>query len=270
MRKTILIAAVIAAIVGWHVWVWTSMRYGSLRINPVSDVATLELPGPAAFGVTDPQEVAAFEGGRALAAVPIVENKLNLYARRYFDLYALALPYRVNIVNRVDEHLSPNAADEVMGEKIARAAEQVEKGNLGTLQARQLAAIESVLQQDEKEWLQGKFKPVYGCADSSTDCRRDFLNTISYRPVNLSPSGQPGLIVQADFFCGSHGCQLYVLKQSGNGYQNVLNEVGGLGSVTVASTTTNGFFDLIADTGTVAFPEQTRYMWDGSKYAKAK
>jgi len=72
-------------------------------------------------------------------------------------------------------------------------------------------------------------------------CRRDFLKMIAYRPVTLSPSGQQGLIVRADLFCGSRGCQVYVLKQGESGYQVVLNEVGSLHSVTVANTTTNGF-----------------------------
>jgi len=54
----------------------------------------------AESGITDPQEIAAFEGTRALVAVPIAENKLSVYARQYVDLYALLIPYRVTVVDQ--------------------------------------------------------------------------------------------------------------------------------------------------------------------------
>ncbi len=201
----------------------------------------------------------------------------------------MLIPYRVTILDRAalsalqpessetqpEKTLPPlptnSSADDVDGEKINRAAEQVVKGNLGTPDARQLAAIELVLKKDEDDWLRGEFKQYSSCSESAVaNCRRDFLKTIEYRPVTLSPSGQQGLIVQATFFCGSHGCQIYVLKQGNSGYEVVLTEVGTLNSVATAKTTTNGFYDIISETGTVAYPEQTKYVWNGSKFAEGK
>lgn len=102
MRKagiTVLIIAVLVFI--WHLILWSMWGGPYVNINPITDVAIVKMPGPSAFGITDPQTAAAFEGGRDLTGVPIGEHKLNNYARQYLDVYAMVLPYRVSIVNQV-------------------------------------------------------------------------------------------------------------------------------------------------------------------------
>lgn len=108
MKKVVLLVVFFAAVVVWHIFVCNSMDNVYWSINPLTDVATLKMPGAASIGITDPAEKAGFEGGRALVGVPIAENKLNLYARQYFDLYAWIVPYRVAIKdNAVESTSSP-------------------------------------------------------------------------------------------------------------------------------------------------------------------
>jgi hypothetical protein len=100
MKKLVAIIVLVAVIAGWHVYVWMSMENEYYTINPLTDVAILKMPGAASYGITDPQEAAGFNGGRDLVGVPAAERKLNLYARRYLDLYAMIVPYRVNIIDK--------------------------------------------------------------------------------------------------------------------------------------------------------------------------
>ena len=157
---------------------------------------------------------------------------------------------------------------DVMGDVVA--ADEVQKGDLSTPQAQRLKAIESALQQDEETWY--RKSEDWHCAELRlTDCRRDFLNAVEYRPVVLGTGGREGLVVEVelqDFGCGSHGCQIFVLRKIANGYQKVLRELGGLHSVTVTGTATDGYYDLVVEGGTVAYPEQTKYIWDGLKYSQ--
>ena len=102
MKKTRAVAPIIflLLVVVWHGVVSHSMENESYQINPLTDVVTLKLPGAAAYGITDPQEAAGFNGGRDLVGVPNAEHKLNLYARDHLDVYAMVVPYRVNIVDK--------------------------------------------------------------------------------------------------------------------------------------------------------------------------
>ncbi len=103
MKKLVLVAILFAGIILWHIFVSISMENAYWSINAVTDVATVKMPGAASVGITDPIEKVGFEGGRSLVAVPIAENKLNLYARQYFDLYAWIVPYRVRIQDKPAE-----------------------------------------------------------------------------------------------------------------------------------------------------------------------
>lgn len=101
MKKTkIIIPIIIGLVVAWHVVVCLSMNNEYYDVNPLTDVATLKLPGAAAYGITDPAEATGFKWGRALTGVPAAEYQLNLYARKYLDLYALIIPYRVSIIDK--------------------------------------------------------------------------------------------------------------------------------------------------------------------------
>jgi hypothetical protein len=83
-----------------------SMENECYNINPLTDVATLKMPGA---------ERLAFTGGRDLyihdtvVVLPAAERKLrviqvrsclNHYARQYLDLYAVIVPYRVNAIDK--------------------------------------------------------------------------------------------------------------------------------------------------------------------------
>jgi hypothetical protein len=94
MRKAIPILIVLVAIAGWHFYVCMSWRMNECYdINPLTDVATLKMPVPGAVRL-------ALTGGRDLVGLPAAGRKLNLCARQYLDLYAMIVPYRVNIIDK--------------------------------------------------------------------------------------------------------------------------------------------------------------------------
>jgi hypothetical protein len=78
----------------------------SLWVNPLTDAATLTAPSSAAFGVEDRDMAAAFRVGFDFVASNVAEKKLNDSARKYFDLYAMVLPYRV-MVEEKDASVRP-------------------------------------------------------------------------------------------------------------------------------------------------------------------
>jgi hypothetical protein len=101
MRKAIPILIVLVAIAGWHFQLCMSMENECYNINPLTDVATLKMPGA---------ERLAFTGGRVVV-LPAAERNLPLskvlvrlclkrHARQYLDLYAMIVPYRVNIIDK--------------------------------------------------------------------------------------------------------------------------------------------------------------------------
>jgi len=116
-------------------------------------------------------------------------------------------------------------------------------------------AIASVLKEDEVEFCQDTQDP---------NCRTAFLKSIHYRPVILSPSGQKGVIVElsAQGYCGSGGCAIYVLNETGSGYVKVLEELGSLDGFQVATSTNNGYYDLIR----VGKLTASSYRWTGAEY----
>lgn len=69
----------------------------SLWVNPLTDAATLTAPSSAAFGVENKDIAAGFRMGFDFVASNLIEKKLNDGARKYFDLYAMLLPYRVMV-----------------------------------------------------------------------------------------------------------------------------------------------------------------------------
>jgi hypothetical protein len=121
-----------------------------------------------------------------------------------------------------------------------------------------LSAIAVALNQNKKEF----------CQDSqSANCDQEFIQAFHFRKVTLSKSGQTGFIVEfsgADF-CGSAGCAINVLKQTGDKIERTFenDEVGSLDSFEFATTITNGFYDLTkhGSDGT-----DYHYAWTGSNY----
>jgi hypothetical protein len=101
----------------------------------------------------------------------------------------------------------------------------------------------------------------------SANCDEDFRRAFEFRTVTLSKSGQRGFIVEVSGveFCGSAGCAINVLKQTGDKVERTFenDEVGSLDSFEVATTVTNGFYDLTkhGSDGT-----DYHYSWTGSNY----
>jgi hypothetical protein len=121
-----------------------------------------------------------------------------------------------------------------------------------------LPAIAAALDHDKKEFCQ---------ESQSANCDKDFMQAFHFRKVTLSKSGQVGFLVEFSGagFCGSAGCSMNVLKQTGNKFEATFenDEVGSLDSFEFATTTTNGFYDLAkhGKDGTDYY-----YSWTGSNY----
>jgi hypothetical protein len=121
-----------------------------------------------------------------------------------------------------------------------------------------LPAIAAALDHDKVEFCQD-FQPV--------NCDKEFIQAFHFRKVTLSKSGQVGFIVEFSGagFCGSAGCAMNVLKQTGEKFEATFedDEVGSLDSFEFATTTTNGFYDLTkhGSDGT-----DYHYTWTGSNY----
>jgi hypothetical protein len=100
MKKTAFAIIVLAFLFVWHLVVCHTMENENCVIDPVTDIATVKMPGAAAYGITDPDTVAGFNGGRNLTGVPNAEHYLNLGARKNLDLYAMIVSYRVTIIDK--------------------------------------------------------------------------------------------------------------------------------------------------------------------------
>lgn len=110
MKQKILVPA-IGLILVWHVLFALSLANqrclddmlpapacrttASLWVNPLTDAATLTVPKLASLGGEDKGLADGFRMGFDFAASAVAEKKLNDSARKHFDLYAMALPYRV-------------------------------------------------------------------------------------------------------------------------------------------------------------------------------
>jgi hypothetical protein len=103
------------------------------------------------------------------------------------------------------------------------------------------------------------------------NCDEEFIKEFHFRKVTLSKSGQAGFIVEfsGEGFCGSAGCSINVLKQTGDRFERTFenDEVGSLDSFEVATTITNGFYDLTKHgaNGTDYYSS-----WTGSNYEDVK
>jgi len=121
-----------------------------------------------------------------------------------------------------------------------------------------LPAIAAALDNDKKDFCE---------YSQSTNCDRDFTQAFHFRKVTLSESGQVGFIVEFSGagFCGSAGCSINVLKQTGDKIERTFenDEIGSLDSFEFATTITNGFYDLTkhGSDGTDYY-----YSWTGSNY----
>jgi hypothetical protein len=121
-----------------------------------------------------------------------------------------------------------------------------------------LPAIVAALDYDKKEFCQ---------YSQSANCEKDFIQAFHFRKVTLSKSGQVGFIVEfsGEGFCGSAGCAINVLKQTGGKFEKTfeIDEVGSLDSFEFAKTITNGFYDLTKHGGDGT---DYNYSWTGSNY----
>jgi hypothetical protein len=96
------------------------------------------------------------------------------------------------------------------------------------------------------------------------DCHTAFLRTIQFRPIDLSPKGQSGMVVEmaAPGFCGSGGRGIAVLRRTSSGYEKVLDELGSLDDFRATDSLNYGYYDLIRNGKSTV----SRYHWTGTRY----
>ena len=54
----------------------------------------------AAVGINDPAEASSFRIARDLTGIPTAERSLSLAARKWFDVYAMILPFKVRVPSK--------------------------------------------------------------------------------------------------------------------------------------------------------------------------
>lgn len=113
-----LLVIVLVAIAGWHVVDSFGVRkeaerlgdervpdnaVASASVNPITNRITIRITTPFDQEQTDPLAALGAALGSALGEAvyrvfePAVERELNRQARERFDVYAMAIPYRVRI-----------------------------------------------------------------------------------------------------------------------------------------------------------------------------
>jgi hypothetical protein len=163
-------------------------------------------------------------------------------------------PARARVASFFPSEPTSQTVSETPGPELALPAHQItDHAKSGFL-----SAIAVALNQDKKEF----------CKDSmSSNCGNEFLQAFHFRKVTLSKSGQAGYIVEFSGvdFCGSAGCSINVVKQSGDKIERTFenDEVGSLDSFEFATTITNGFYDL---TKHGSDSMDYHYAWTGSNY----
>jgi hypothetical protein len=77
-----------------------------------------------------------------------------------------------------------------------------------------------------------------------------------------------GVIVEIDAtsLCGSGGCRLLILKQTGKEYRKVWEGQGGMGEVSLEKTTTNGVYDIRDLQHAHNQTNLQKFVWTGSRY----
>lgn len=101
MKKARYLIGIPVLIFLWHLLVCLpSADHPDLSINPLTDVATVKMAGPGAVGITDPAAVSAFRTARDFTGIPTAERSLNLAARKWFDIYAMIVPFKVEIIDK--------------------------------------------------------------------------------------------------------------------------------------------------------------------------
>lgn len=113
MKKLILVVLLAGSVIGWHLYIASSMDRNYdlvgnatlIRVNPITDVVMWDLKGE--LDLLNKENPPVGHMGKVMAvdeienrfapAIPSMENRFNLYARQYLDLYALLLPYRLII-----------------------------------------------------------------------------------------------------------------------------------------------------------------------------
>jgi hypothetical protein len=141
----------------------------------------------------------------------------------------------------------------------AQAVAQVLSGNYETKDAADLRRIEAALQDMENEYV-ARPNDTYSKARHD---RREFLEGLHSKLVTLSPTGERGIIVTPELaeYEGSGGGDFYLLSENGSKLVSTFGQ-----RLSVASHLTNGRYDLVLDTGSVAEPAQSKWKWDGVQY----
>lgn len=88
------------------------------------------------------------------------------------------------------------------------------------------------------------------------------LNRDGVKEYDVEPSGS--------CICGNVNCSIYLYRQSGDGYELILDSASGLG-LEVLKTSSNGYLDVQVNArDTLATQSRTTYKYDGKEYREAR
>src|ERR1051325_4071032 len=113
---------------------------------------------------------------------------------------------------------------------------------------------------------------IKDCIEKEEGGTRKAEEDMNVEAVDVNRDGVPEYEVElsGSCSCGMVNCTIYLYRQSGGGYESILDDAAGLG-LELLKTTSNGYVDLRVDArDTAATRGSTIFKFDGKKYHEAR
>lgn len=196
-----------------------------------------------------------------LAGEPLAERDLNNAARRYFDVYAMLLPYRVVVTEQTKDSAGdkPDAA-------LNSRSDWKQTATSVDLSANTYALADAPITNDERTQI---FQVIANFAVAQKQEEKpETLMGARVGSIGLAENGSQQVLVQGPYaaFCGASGnCPMWVFIRS-NGQMRLALEMFG-NAVILRGTSSRGFRDFATASHFSAYEEYfSVYRWNGSKY----
>jgi uncharacterized protein YciU (UPF0263 family) len=210
-----------------------------------------------------------------LAAEPLAERDLNNAARRYFDVYAILLPYRVVVTEQTkdssgDKPVAVLKSRGDLGDKPTAALNSrddwKQTATSVDLDANTYTLADAPLTNDERTQI---FQVIANFAVAQKQEEKpETLMGARVGPIGLAEDGSQQVLVRGPYeaFCGASGnCPMWIFIRS-NGQLRLALEMFG-NAVILRGTSSLGFRDFATASHFSAYEEYfSVYRWSGTKY----
>jgi hypothetical protein len=232
---------------GRRCWDAACKQYAYVDLNRFTNYVAVQVP-PDSDSVS-PTLSLAFN---KLAAEPLAERDLNNAARRYFDVYAMLLPYKVVVTEQTKDSAGgkPLAAQKSHGDSGDKPAAALnsrddwkQTATTVDLDANTYALADAPLTNDERTQI---FQVIANFAVAQKQEEKpETLMGARVGPIGLAEDGSQQVLVQGPYeaFCGASGnCPMWIFIRS-NGQLRLALEMFG-NAVILRGTSSRGFRDF--------------------------